>query len=196
MKHLFLVGSTITWHEREHSAIDNQVMEDQNALDALRGCGLLEFFKIPNMKVNTRLLVLRIHYWSAEEDAFVIDKMPQRIKIEDIYFITGLYRRGEIVQPIVRTRGSLSVEDYTYIYYRGNVEKVGIEIPIKYVECLSLIILLFTISRVKHLSFFTSGFTFFSEPYNGLSHYNLRLVYTFANQHEEITHFHLEGLDK
>ena len=63
----------ITWRERERSAIDNQVMEDQNALDALRGCGLLKFFKIPNMKENTRLVELLIHYWSAEEDAFVID---------------------------------------------------------------------------------------------------------------------------
>lgn len=47
---------TITWREREHTTIDNEVMNDQTTLDALRGCGLLKFFKMPNMKVNTHLL--------------------------------------------------------------------------------------------------------------------------------------------
>jgi len=51
---------TITWREREHITIDNEVMKDQNALDALRGCGLLKLFKMPNMKANTRLLELLI----------------------------------------------------------------------------------------------------------------------------------------
>lgn len=64
---------TITWREREHTAIDNEVMNYQNALDALRGCGLLKFFKMPNMKANMRLLEILIHYWSIEDDTFMID---------------------------------------------------------------------------------------------------------------------------
>ena len=64
---------TITWREREHTTIDNEVMNDQNALDALRGCGLLKFFKMLNMKSNTCLLELLIHYWSVEDGAFMID---------------------------------------------------------------------------------------------------------------------------
>ena len=54
---------TITWREREHTAVDNEVMNDHEALDALRGCGLLKFFKLPNMKANTRLLEMLIDYW-------------------------------------------------------------------------------------------------------------------------------------
>ena len=81
---------SITLCEIEHSAIDNQVMEDKNELDSLQGCGLLKFFKMLNMKSNTRLLEILVHYWSEKEDAFVIDQMPMRIEIEDIYFITGL----------------------------------------------------------------------------------------------------------
>lgn len=81
---------SITWREREHTTIDNEVMNDQNALDALRGCGLLKFLKIPNMKANMRLLELLIHYWSAEDDAFMIDQMPLLIEVEYIYFITDL----------------------------------------------------------------------------------------------------------
>lgn len=80
----------ITWKEREHSAIDNEVMNDPLALDALRGCELLKFFNIPNMKTNTRLLEMLVNYWDLEEDVFIIDQMPLRIEVEDIYFTTGL----------------------------------------------------------------------------------------------------------
>ena len=94
---------TITWKEREHATIDDEVMNDQQALDALRGCGLLKIFKMPNMKANTRLLEMLIHYRSIEDDAFMIDKMPLRIEVDDIYFIIGLSRRGEVVHSTHRT---------------------------------------------------------------------------------------------
>lgn len=94
---------TITWREREHTTIDNEVMNDQQASDALRGCVLFKFFKIPNMKANTRLPEMLIHYWSVEDDAFMIDQMPLRIEVEDIYFITGLSQRGEVVHSTSRT---------------------------------------------------------------------------------------------
>lgn len=51
---------TITWREREHTTIDNEVMNDQNSLDTLRGYGLLKFFKMPNMKANAGLLKILI----------------------------------------------------------------------------------------------------------------------------------------
>ena len=52
----------ITWQEREHIVVDDEVMNDLDALDALRGCGLLKFFKFPNMKENTRLLEMLLDY--------------------------------------------------------------------------------------------------------------------------------------
>ena len=105
----FSFRMTITWREREHTTIDNEVMNDQQALDALRGCGLLKFFKIPNMKANTHLFEMLIHYWSIKDDAFMIDQMPLRIEVEGIYFITGLSWRGEVVHSTGQARGSLSV---------------------------------------------------------------------------------------
>lgn len=87
-------------------------MNSPEALDALRGCGLLNFFKLPNMKANTHLLKMLLDYWNIEEDAFMIDQMPLRIEVEDIYFITGLSQRGEVVHSRGRTRSSLSIEDY------------------------------------------------------------------------------------
>ena len=102
----------ITWREREHAAVDNEAMNDPEALDALQGCGLLKFFKLPNMKANVRLLEMLIDYWDVEEEAFMIDHMPLRVEVEDIYFITGLSRGGEVVKSWGRTQSSLTIEDY------------------------------------------------------------------------------------
>ena len=77
---------TISWREREHSAIDNEVMQDQVSLNILRNCGLLKFFKMPNMKSNVRLLEMLVKYWEPEEDFFMIDQMPVRIEVEDIFY--------------------------------------------------------------------------------------------------------------
>lgn len=140
---------TITWREREYATVDDEVMNDQQALDALRGCGLLKFFKMPNMRENTHLLEMLIHYWNVEDDSFMIDQMPLRIEIEDIYFIIGLSRRGEVVHSMGCSRGSLSIEDYVHIYCPGHPEKIGSQIPIKHVESLSFRIILFIIARVN-----------------------------------------------
>jgi len=69
--------------------VDDEVTNDLDALDALWGCGLLKFFKLPNMKANTRLLEMLIDYWSVDDDSFMIDQMPLKIEVDDIYFITG-----------------------------------------------------------------------------------------------------------
>ena len=81
---------TISWREREHSAVDQEVMRDRASLNILRNCGLLKFFKMPNMKSNVWLLEILVNYWEPEEDYFIIDQMPIHIEVEDIYFITGL----------------------------------------------------------------------------------------------------------
>jgi len=145
----FFFRMPATWREREHALVDDEVMNDLNALDALRGCGLLKFFKMPNMKANTHLLEMLIHYWSIEDDSFMINQIPLKIQVEDIYFITGLSWRGEVAHSIDKSRGSLSIEDYVHIYFLGHQKKVGSQIPIKHVDSLSLRIILFTIARVN-----------------------------------------------
>ena len=81
------------------------------------------------MKANTRLLEMLLDYWNIEEDAFMIDQMPLRIEVEDIYFITGLSRRGEVVHSRGRTQGSLSIEDYVHRYCPRHPKKVGVKFP-------------------------------------------------------------------
>ena len=95
------------------------------------------------------MIEILIHYWSAEDDAFMIDQMPLRIEIEDIYFITYCSRRGEVVHSTGRMRGILTLEYYVHIYCSGHPKNIGSQIPIKHVDSLSLRILLFTIVRVN-----------------------------------------------
>src|ERR1700733_1099097 len=138
---------SVTWREREDAAVANEVMNDPQAVDALRGCGLLKFFKLPNMKANTRLLEMLIDYWDIEEEAFMIDQMPLRVEVEDIYFITGLSQRGEVVHSRGRTWSSLTIEDYVQIYCPRHSKKVGSQISTTHVDSLSLRIILFTMAR-------------------------------------------------
>ena len=121
---------TISWREREHSAIDNEVMQDQVSLNILRNCRLLNFFKIPNMKSNVWLLEMLVNYWELEEDYFIIDQMPIRIEVEDIYFITGLSWRREQVDLHGKPLGGLTMEDYVHVYCVEGSKKVGTQIEI------------------------------------------------------------------
>ena len=139
---------TISWREREHSAVDQEVMEDRTAQNVLRNCGLFKFFKMPNMKSNVRLLEMLVNYWEPDQDCFIIDQMPLRIEVEDIYFITGLSRRGDPVDLHGKPLGGLTVEDYVQIYCIENSKKVGTQIAIRDIRDLHIKILLFTIGRV------------------------------------------------
>lgn len=103
---------TIRWREREHSAIENEVMQDQQSLDILRYCRLLNNFKMKNMKTNTRLLEILVNYWGPDEDYLMIDQIPLRIELENIYFIIGLSRRGEPVDLHGKPTGGFNLDDY------------------------------------------------------------------------------------
>ena len=75
--------------------------------------------------------------------------MSLRVEMEDIYFITVLSRRGEVIQSRGRSQSALSIEDYVQIYCPGHPRKVGSQISITHVASLSLRIILFTMARVN-----------------------------------------------
>ena len=57
--------------------------------------------------------------------------MSLTIEVEDIYFITGLSRRGQVVNLRYHggPRGGLTIDEYIVVYYYPNTEKVGSQIP-------------------------------------------------------------------
>lgn len=47
---------TITWKEREHKELDMVALNDPGAIEALRDCGLLKYFKLSGMRQELELL--------------------------------------------------------------------------------------------------------------------------------------------
>ena len=70
------------------------------------------------MKSNVWLLEMLVNYWELEEDCFMIE-------VEDIYFITGLSRRGDPVDLHSKPLGGLTVDDYVHVYCVEGSKKVG-----------------------------------------------------------------------
>ena len=71
--------------------------------------------------------------------------MSLTIEVEDIYFITGLSRRGEVVN--LRSRGpggGLTIDKYIAVYFYLDTEKVGSQIPTNSIQVLSLKAILLT----------------------------------------------------
>jgi hypothetical protein len=87
----------IEWREREHEDIDSQVIEDLKAMESIQRCGLRNFFETSNIRAQKRLLQVLIIYWDPNADAFMLDGQPLKLEVEDMYFIIGLSRLGDIV---------------------------------------------------------------------------------------------------
>ena len=100
-----------------------------------------------NMKTQTWLLEMLVHYWDLEKEVFMIDQIPLQIDLEDIYFITGLSQKGDAVNLKERAQGGLNVSNYIDIYYTPGTDKVRSQIPIKNVRILPIKIILFTIVK-------------------------------------------------
>ena len=79
--------------------------------------------------------------------------MSLSLEIEDIYFITGLSRRREVVN--LRSHGpggGLNIEKYIALYFLLNTKKVGIQILKKLVQNLGLKSILFALGRIMGLA--------------------------------------------
>lgn len=76
----------VDWHEREHEAEDDAILGNPEETNALLQCGLLKFFKVPNMKEQKELLRKLVDYWDLVDEAFVQDEDVLHIEVDDIYF--------------------------------------------------------------------------------------------------------------
>jgi hypothetical protein len=101
----------VHWREREHEDIDSLVAEDPASLTALAQCGLLKFFQCPFMRAQPRLLNALVDYWHPDAEAFMLEGQSLTPTTEDIYFLTGLSRRGEPVNLHVFPPGPHNIEE-------------------------------------------------------------------------------------
>ena len=87
-------------------------LNDPGTVRALRDCGLLKYFKLSGMRQQIELLEFLVHAWDPKIEAFHIKNQVVPITIEDVYFLTGLSRRGFPISLSGSTIGGESVRDY------------------------------------------------------------------------------------
>ena len=75
--------------------------------------------------------------------------MSLTIEVEDIYFITGLSRRGEVVNlHSHEPGGGLTINEYIFVYCFLDTKKVGSHIPTNSIQVLGLKAILLTLGRI------------------------------------------------
>ena len=104
------------------------MQRDENAQQALRGCGLYNFWQLGSLRSQPRLIQMLVDYWDPDMEAFQLDRMPLRLEVEVIYFITGLSHRGEVVNLRAHgLGGGITIEEYIAMYCLPDTEKNGIQ---------------------------------------------------------------------
>ena len=80
--------------------------------------------------------------------------MSLTIEVEDIYFITGLSRRGEVVNLHSRggPGGGLTIDEYIAVYCYLDTEKVGSQVPTNAIQVMGLKAILLTLGGIAGLA--------------------------------------------
>ena len=143
----------LEWREREHVDVEEAVRGDLMAQQALCVCGLYKFWCLGSLRAKPRLLQMLVDYWDPDSESFQIDGMSLMIEVEDIYFITGLPRWGELMN--LRShgpRGGLTIEEYIAVYFFLDMEKVGSQISTNSIQVLGLKAILLALNRIAGLA--------------------------------------------
>jgi hypothetical protein len=138
----------LKWREREHKD-DNATTENHpQTIVSLRDCGLLKYFCIPGMRAQVRLLEHLVWMWDPDQQVFNVGAHTLTIDIEDIYFLTGLSRRGSHVSLIGSRRGGMKMSEYCREYCVPEAERQKGKVAIWGVTDITLHTILFTIARM------------------------------------------------
>jgi hypothetical protein len=146
------LSNMLEWKEREHEFDDVATLQSPQSRAALRNCGLLKYFKMQKMKKEILLLEYMIGLWNVVEQGFQIGMQLLTIELEDVYFITGLSKRGV---PIALTgkRAHLSlVGEYLANHCVPGARLVRGRIVIKDIRDLPLQSILFAITSIAGIT--------------------------------------------
>lgn len=124
-------------------------LHDQGTMDALRNCGLLNFFRLSSTRQYIRLLWYILHAWDPIDQVFQIKVKSIPFTIKDIYFLMGLSRRGTPLSVLGFARGGESMKDYIHQFYRyGSQPSRDGKINIQDVTDQPLRTIIFTLARL------------------------------------------------
>jgi hypothetical protein len=101
------------------------------------------------MREQPRLLNDLVDYWHPDAEDFMIEGKSLTPKTEDIYFFTGLSRRGELVNLRTIPPGPFNIVDYIGMHYEFGTKKVGAQVPINKITNVSLKVILLLIRWIN-----------------------------------------------
>ena len=113
----------LEWREWEHKEDNTNAENHPPTITALRDCGLLKYFRIPGMRAQVRLLEHLVRMWDLDQQVFNVCAHALTIDIEDIYFLTGLSRRGSYVSLTGNCRGGMKMSEYYREYCVPEAER-------------------------------------------------------------------------
>ena len=106
-------------------------MIHQPTLQVLRACGLFKFWAISGMRAQVDLLTWLVSKWDVQDQCFVIGGHRLKIELEDIYFLTGLSKRGEPLSLFGARPGGQSVASLQLEFCNDEVNPKDKRIDIK-----------------------------------------------------------------
>ena len=125
-------------------------MLDAPTLQALQQCVLLKFFCTSNMRANVHLLETLISYWDHDLGLFYLQGETLEIIVEDMYLITGLSRRGMLVnlEGTGRSGDPMSVHDYINTYCPPGTQKKRTYVQISQIIIFPLQVMVIMVERI------------------------------------------------
>ena len=68
----------LEWRERKHGDVEEAVRADLMAQQALRSCGLYNFWCLGGIQAKPRLLQMLVEYWDPNSESYNIVRMSLR----------------------------------------------------------------------------------------------------------------------
>jgi hypothetical protein len=100
------------------------------------------------MRVQPILLNHLIEYWHLYANTLMLEGQSMNSTTMNIYFLTGLCRRGEPVNLRTFPLGPYNIEDCIMMYFEDGTKKLGSQVSKHNIPSLHLQIVLFMIGRI------------------------------------------------
>jgi hypothetical protein len=104
----------------------------------LMQCGFLKFFLCPFMRAQPRLLNALVEYWHPDAEAFMLEGHSLVPTTKDIYFLTGLSRRGESDNFQTFLVGPHNISELIGLHCEAGTDRLSSRVPISRITDLSL----------------------------------------------------------
>ena len=102
--------------EREHGSEEEEAMQDPGTILALKNYGFLTYYKTQCMRKQVLLLEHIIRMWDMNDQVFHVGPHVLKMKLEEIYFLARLSKRGETISFSSHRGTEFSTEDYVDEY--------------------------------------------------------------------------------